>query len=453
MSKKKATVLLSIISIVVATILLLTFIQFPVGVKDNYVGAIGGIQLDYDLEGGVAYTLTLSSDNEHEVEDTDEVVKTLQKRIEALGYGMYVIKVLESSDPAVKDKDIRIELENKATVDQDMQAILAHGDLVFAGGESSDSTSEILKDIKAIESAEYLGYSETNNYGISITFTNEGKEALFEAMKNVSEGTPYYFKVSCGGESHHGHTHEKTLLNLQIQKEYFSGNSIMVSNISSKEEACRLTLLLENGGIEYDYHYESQTITSLFGSDVAVKCLVSIVTLIAVLLILYIVIYKGLGVITALSTVIFMIAEAWLMIGVPGITLSFGGVIGMVCATIICALSMFSFAQRVKEEYESSKKTVKAAIAKGFRQSLIPTINLHVVVGVVCLALLVFANGLVKNFAITFGIGVAVSLLCTLLFTRIYTALVLPLVKNKEKFLRFNRAQVAYVTEEEATEE
>jgi preprotein translocase subunit SecD len=64
-----------------------------------------------------------------------------------------------------------------------------------------------------------------------------------------------------------------------------------------------------------------------------------------------------------------------------------------------------------------------------------------VVAGAVALLLLSFATGTIKSFAVTFGIGVGVSLIATLVFTRMFTSLILPLVKNKEKFLRFKRAE------------
>ena len=66
MNKGKSITLLSIVSVIIAFVLVMTFIVFPVGVK-NYNSLLGAVELDYDLEGGVAYTLTLSKDNEEEV--------------------------------------------------------------------------------------------------------------------------------------------------------------------------------------------------------------------------------------------------------------------------------------------------------------------------------------------------------------------------------------------------
>ncbi len=456
MSKKKATILLSILSVIIATVLVFTFIQFPVGAAGSYVGAIGGVTLDYDLEDGVAYTLTLSEDNDEEVEDVNQVVNEIKERIEFLGYGAYSVKVLEDKDPLVLDDEIRVELKSKAgQTDSDIAAILAYGDLHFYGEEQSDPIKEILKDVKVIADSQYLGLYEEGNHGISIVLTNEAKDELVKAIESASGS--YYLKIACGVEGHEGHSHEKVLFNGEITKDAINGNTIGISGISSREEAQRFILQLKHGGIDYNYEYESESISSIYANqaddNVAQKVLVAIITIVVVFAICNIVLFKGLGIIVALSNLVFIIGETWLMIGVPGIILSIGGIIGIIASTIVCATASLFFAQRVKDEYASSKKTVKAAISKGFRQGLIPTINLHVVSGVVALALLFLANATLKNFAITFGIGLAVSLITNLVITRMYTALILPLVKDKEKFLRFERAEAVAEASEEVTEE
>jgi preprotein translocase subunit SecD len=81
------------------------------------------------------------------------------------------------------------------------------------------------------------------------------------------------------------------------------------------------------------------------------------------------------------------------------------------------------------------QKTVKASINKGFKEAVKPTIVLNVVAGIVALALLAFTQGLIQSFAITFGIGAVLSIISGLAFTRMFSSLIMPLVKDKEKFI------------------
>jgi len=162
-----------------------------------------------------------------------------------------------------------------------------------------------------------------------------------------------------------------------------------------------------------------------------------------------VIVYKGFGITVALASLLSILAQGWLLIGVPNIVLNMGGVVGVIMATVVNALAMVILAERVREEFVTTQKTAKAAVNKGFKSALVPVINLCVVSIVFALALFAFTSGVIKGFAITFGIGCAVALISSLVFTRMYNALITPLVKDKEKFLGFKRQANVSVEEVE----
>ena len=110
---------------------------------------------------------------------------------------------------------------------------------------------------------------------------------------------------------------------------------------------------------------------------------------------------------------------------------------------LISLYALFRLLQNVKDEFANSEKTAKAAINKGFKDALVPTINIHVVSGIFALLLFIFAKGVVKGFAITCGVGIVLSAIANLVFTRMFKAVILPLPKNKEKFLKFKKVATA----------
>jgi preprotein translocase subunit SecD len=435
MGKGKSITLLTIVSVLMAFILVMTFLEFPIGVSKQYNSALGAIELDYDIEGGVQYTLEIAPDNEEEVEDVNEVIDTLKERLEALGHSAYSIKAVKSTEKGVEDYDIRIELKATDDVASDMKVAAAFGEVEFFGGSAENPTTQILEDIKVVENSEYLGMESESSHVISIVFTEEAKEDLVAAIEAEES---YYLKITCG-ETENGE--ENVLFNSSISASYFDGNTLAISNIPTEDDAVRMALQMKNGGLKYKYNGwdESVSITSPYGEDIAIKCAAAIMTLVLVAIVLFIVLYRGLGLIASLATILFILFETWLLIGVPGIVVNMGGIVGIIASTVLCAACMAMLMQRVKDEYARSEKTAKAAINKGFASALVPTISAHVIPGALALLVLAFAKGVVKCFAITFGIGVAVSLICTLVFTRMFTSLILPLVKDKEKFLRFKR--------------
>ena len=435
MSKGKSITLLSILSVIVAFVLVMTFIRFPVGVK-NYNSLLGAIDLDYDLAGGTAYTYKLASDNEDEVDDNiNTVLDVLEYRLGELGYGAYSVKAIRSTQAGVEDYKIRIETKTTDTLESDMKVVMAHGELKFFGGTSEDNIStEILQDMQVIKSAKYKGEVTTGSYEIDIEFT---KQAYDELVKLIEADATYFLKITLG-ETEEGE--ENVIFKDQISKDYFTKKRVMPLYSEVASAAKQMALQMQSGGLKYKYEVEDVAkVTSPYGKDVALKCAVAIITLVLVLMIIEVLYYKGFGVIVALSTLLFILGEGWLLIDVPNIVLNMGGVVGICFATVLCGIGMVILAKRVKEEFVNSKKTVKAAVNKGFKQAIVPTININVIAGLFALALFAFTKGVVQCFAITFGIGAVVSLISTLVFTRMYNALIMPLVKNKEKFLSFKR--------------
>ncbi len=435
MSKGKSITLLSIISVIVAFVLVMTFIRFPIGIK-NYNSLLGAVELDYDLAGGTAYTLTLSDDNQKEVGDNiDSVIDTLEYRLKELGYSAFSVKALKSMDEGSVDYDIRIETKTTQSLASDISVVAAYGELEFFGGAEEDSLTEILTDVKVVQSAKYKGEVTTGSYGIDIEFTKEGYDAL---VKAIGDNEAYNLKITLGEKADGT---ENVLFDNDVAKlsEWFTKR---VMHLYSPEEtgARQMALQMNSGGLAYKYDVDNGVnVSSLYGEDIATKCAVAIITVAVVLMALMVIVYKGFGITVALASLLSILAQGWLLIGVPNIVLNMGGVVGVIMATVVNALAMVILAERVKEEFVTTQKTAKAAVNKGFKSALVPVINLCVVSIVFALALFAFTSGVIKGFAITFGIGCAVALISSLVFTRMYNALITPLVKDKEKFLGFKR--------------
>ncbi len=442
MSKGKSITLLTIISVLMAFLLVMTFLRFPIGVKD-YNSPIGAVELDYDIAGGVAYTLALNENNEEEVgeEEVERVVEQIKSRLESLGYSTYSVKPLMNTDPYIKDYEIRVEVKETTSADEDLKAVTAYGELKFYGGAES-ATTQILEDIDVIEDSQYLGKGETS-YVLSLVFTESGQKALLTAM---GENETYYLKITCGLDEDN---EEIALFNGTIQKSYIDNDErALQMNASSESTAKRMALQLREGGIEFRYDILNEDgmgtkIQTLYGKNVANKCLAAILTIAIISIVFLLVAYKGLGIIASLSYLLFAIAQPWLLIAIPGVVINLGSIIGIITAMLISLYALFRLLQNVKDEFANSEKTAKAAINKGFKDALVPTINIHVVSGIFALLLFIFAKGVVKGFAITCGVGIVLSAIANLVFTRMFKAVILPLPKNKEKFLKFKKVATA----------
>ena len=440
MSKGKSITLLTIISVLMSFVLVMTFLRFPIGVKD-YNSPIGALQLDYDIAGGVAYTLSLNENNEEEIDEqkVQDVVEQIKARLESLGYDANVVKPLMNTDPYVKDYEIRVEIKDSDSADEDMKAVAAYGPLKFYGGTEENPGTEILEDVKVIADSQYIGQGE-DGFVISLKFTESGANGLVAA---IADASTYYLRITCGIDENN---EEIALFNGSITKSLFdNGNRDLSMTAATLEMAKRMALQYREGGIAYRYDILNEgkgvDIQTIYGVNLANKCLVAILTITLVAIILLLVAYKGLGIISSLSFLLFALALPWLFISIPGIIINLGSIIGIISAMLISLYAMFILLQNIKDEYANSEKTAKASVKKGFRDALVPTINVHVVSGIIALLLFIFTKGIIKGFAITCGIGIVVSAISTLVFTRMFNSVIFPLPSDKEKFLKFKKVQ------------
>ena len=441
MKKWKATTLLTIVLVITAILTVVSFARFPVGTKD-FNGFLGAIETEYDLSGGTAYTLTLDKDNTEDVEDVKEVIDTLKTRLNLLGYENYSVKAIKDVDEAVKDYDIRIEARgkvnkygeiDKSALAQDIAVVAAYGELKFFGGTSESPTEEILTDDKVIADANYGGTQtdgSTTYYLINITFTDYGYSGI---KKLMGDGT-YYLRIDVGENSLTG------TKGLSISASTFT-KTYSLTTTAGESSARQFALQIKSGGLAYKYEVsDGEDISSPIGRNLETKSVIAISALIVAIIVAMFVLDKKYGVVSLLSAVLFTDIYLFLLIAIPGIKVSIGGVIAFALAAVLLADGFMITSKRIKEEFARGK-TVKSAVKSGFNRALLPIAATSAIVTLSSLILFGFASGALKNFAIVFAVGAALSAAINLLISRMFANLILAIVKYNQSFLGLKRAE------------
>lgn len=439
MKKGTSIVLLSILSVIMAFVLVMTFVRFPVGTNKNYNSLLGAIELDHGISESTVYTLELDpltvapSDSEME-----ELMGVLSFRLSELGFENHSIKAVKNAKSNVYD--IRIELNanldkyyepDNETLTSIVNTAVKYGELKFFSGTSASSiTNELFTNIDPIKSAKAMPYNEyTGGYGVEIVFTDEA----YEKMQELMNSGDFFLKITFG---------EDTLLESSnaLTESYFANQGITFTT-ASEDAAKQLVLQITSGGFGYKYNVSSPAIVNPYlGDNAATLSVVTIGAILLVAMVALILINKGFGIASALSLVAFALLEVSMLILIPGIKLSIGGILGILFASILAIDGMIITAKRVREELQSGK-TVKSAIRAGFKRALLPNLNACVVTAITSLLLFIFTSAEVKLFAITFGIGSVLAGVASLVFARMFIALLLPIVKNKEKFLNAKKEE------------
>ncbi len=437
MNKKKSIALLIVVSVVLVLLAVATFAQFRIPFYKNgtriYQSFLGAIELDGDLEPGVAYELTLKEDiatDDTADLDPEAVVKTLEYRLKALGYDAATVVAYREGE--TDNYSFRVEMRASDTAADDIAVAARYGELEFKDGNGT-----YLFGREYVQSARYISQTvaATTTHYVELRFTDDGVNALnaaIDAAAAEEDSSGFTLSITLG---------DTQLFSSSLTKDTIAQNSLYIGGENTTETAARqLALQIASGGLAYEYEISDPMETTPSLGENA-KELVFWAGLAAMLLIIVAMIfaYGGFGLIAGVSLFFFVMMEIVMLILVPGITLNFAGVIGFFAAMLLTADSMVIIMHRVREEYRNGK-TAKAAIKTAYRRSWLTIVETNAVLAVFALLMFFIATGYVNCFAVTFGIGIVLSALITMFVSYLLTSMALPLFQEKsEKFLKLRR--------------
>ncbi len=451
MGKKKSLALLIFISIVLALFTVMTFVNFHVPfVKEGtrkFNSFLSISDWDVDLEEGRSYTLTLNEDSE-EVDDIEEVRKTLSQRLDGLGYSNYKLTCTQES--ADSEYEVRIFVKEKANsteTDNDIQTVAAYGEITFTNADNTTIVTgkEAIKDAVAVETTD----GETGYTVVNIEFTDYGYQTILDAIvafeeAQVAAGTSesYTLKIVMGDDF------DNPLLNSTITSADFSayngvisvtvGDDSMDAN-SRLASAERLALQIKTGGLAYKYDISSTAIVSaLYGPNAKLAVMIAVLAIIVIILALMAVFFKGIGLAMDIALLAQLDLQIFLLWAIPNVTITIGSVIGFALAFIVASAVMAMCAFKIKKGYTEGK-TIKAAVKNTYGKSILTILDAHVVTGAIALALVLGAVKAVKGFAVTFGLGIVVSMLIALAFAHLMVSIIVNISGGKENFLGVKR--------------
>ena len=297
MNKKKSIALLVIISIVLVVLAVLTFAQFRLPFKNGtkiYQSFLGAVALDGDLEGGVAYDLTLTDDITEEGDDIDpkDVVLTLEKRLEALGYTTSVVTAYRAKE--TDNYSFRVEMKNTDTAATDIAVVARYGEIEF-----TDGSGNILFGDEELKSARYVSQtvSATTSHYVELKFTDDGLKILEDAIDAAassedSSSTQFTLKITLG---------DTELFSSTVEKDYIQQNSLLITS-SDETTARQLALQISSGGLKYEYEIsDPMTVTPSLGENAAALTFWACFAALIVIIIALCVVYGGFGAISSSS--------------------------------------------------------------------------------------------------------------------------------------------------------
>ena len=196
-----------------------------------------------------------------------------------------------------------------------------------------------------------------------------------------------------------------------------AGGSAQITGLDGIEEAKDLALVLQTGALPVEFvQVDSTQVSATLGEDSLRQALIAgIGGLIAVALFLLLV-YRFLGVVAIIGLAVYGVFLYGAILAF-NVTLTLPGIAGIILTIGVAADANIVIFERIKEEVRAGK-SVRAAIATGYRKGFGTIVDANVVTMITAAVLFMVATGGVRGFALMLLLGTLISMFTAVLATR-----------------------------------
>ena len=415
-------------------------------------------KLGLDLSGGthLVYTADTSELNQTEITDSMDALRdVIERRVNMFGVSEPIVQVEESgflSDK--KEQRLIVELPGITDTDAAIEMIGQTPLLEFKLERSEKETAPIIEAYQEAQKALQEGkeipnnpllsqdiYASTQLTGryleraqlefdqttgepiVSLVFNKEGSDLFAQITKeNVGKVLAIYL--------------DGAPITTPVIREEITGGRAQISGSMSPKEAKVLVGRLNSGALPVPIHLLStQTIGPSLGAEALnAGVRAGIVGLIAVaIFLLFWYRLPGLLAIVALAIYIMIMLAIFKIIPV---TLTAAGIAGFILSIGMAVDANILIFERMKEELlRSNEESLPEAIKEGFDRAWLSIRDGNISSIITAIILFWFGTSLVEGFALTFGIGVLISMVSAISITR--TLLFAVAKQESGKFARF----------------
>ena len=381
-------------------------IQIP-----NVLDEENGIRRGLDLVGGSSITFEAQLPDGYNTSnlqsDMNSVQAMMTKRLDSLGYTEATVELVGDTRikvdiPAISDPQEAVEVLGATA---QLQFLNADGEVILGGS-----------DIKSA-SAGYGKVSQTSvaeEHYVNVEFTDEAAEKWTEATKLAAqaEDGENYIKIVMDDD---------TLSSPSVSSEYaetgITGGGCIISGNFDADSARTLAEQINIGQLPFTLEEVSMSaVGPSLGEKALSTSLMAGAIGILLVMIFMIVMYRVPGFIASIALLFYTALDA-VILTVAHVNLSLPGIAGIILSIGMAVDANVIIFERIKDELHNGK-TVRAAIDSGFSRAWTAIIDSNITTIIAAVVLYFFGSGTVVGFAITFGIGVVLSMFTAVTVTR-----------------------------------
>lgn len=427
---------------------ILVLVAILLGVFAYFAFPLSKTNLGLDLQGGLAVILQAPAGTEGS--DIDNALDIIQKRVNKLGVAEPEIQKqgqdkISIQLPGIDNPEQALEIIGKTAVLEFLEVsdfgtgYASEAEALAAAGVDSQlelddlegyhnvvhwSTEEgapverwylVTKEPQltgALLEKANTGYDQYNNPKVDMQFTDEGADIFAEITTKLAEtaqitGQDQLLAIVLDGE----------VESAPRVLEPIEGGNAEITGKFSLEEAKNLALVLQTGALPVELTAVSQnTVGATLGKSALNQALIAAGVGLLLIMVFMIAYYRLLGVVASVALIIYSVLFLGIVNAI-GVTMTLPGIAGIILTLGMAVDANVLIFARMRDEVAAGK-TVGAATSAGFRKAFRAVFDCNMTTIITAIILFWAATGGVKGFALTLGIGVALSFFTAVTVTR-----------------------------------
>ena len=391
-----------------------------------------------DIAGGthLVYEADISDLNTIEIQDSmDSLRDVIERRTNLFGVSEPLVQTEKSTSPeGEKSQRLIVELPGVTDINVAVEMIGQTPLLEFklakeipASSDEESAESQVSFENtgitgRMIDKAQLQFNPTSGEPTVLLSFNKEGKELFAKTTKeNINEILAIFL--------------DEAPISMPVIRDEIKDGKAEISGGFTPQEAKLLVRDINYGALPVPIELIStQTIGASIGEDTLTKGVLAGIYGLIVVIIFLILWYRLPGLLAAFSLIIYISILLAIFKLIP-ITLTSAGIAGFILSIGMAVDANVLIFERIKEELREGRD-ISSAIREGFSRAWLSIRDSNISSIITAIILFWFGTSLVEGFALTFGIGVMVSMLTAITITRTFLLAISPKYDSKlKKFL------------------
>lgn len=427
---------------------ILVLVVILLGVAAFFAFPLSKTNLGLDLQGGLSVLLQAPEGTSSE--DLDKALDIIQNRVNKLGVAEPEIQ-RQGADkisvqlPGIENPEEALAVIGKTAVlefhevsdfgpayaseeealaaagvssQQELDALPGFNEVVYwPAGESGGTDQWFLVTTEpqltgAMLTGAQVSYDQFNNPKVDMQFNDEGAQIFADLTSKLAEtaqitGQDQLLAIVLDG----------TVESAPRVLEPIEGGEAEITGKFTLDEARNLALVLQTGALPVELTSVSQNVIgATLGQAALEQALIAGAVGLLLIMVFMVAYYRLLGVVASVALIIYGVLFLGILNGI-GVTMTLPGIAGMILTLGMAVDANVLIFARMRDEVGAGK-SIGAATDAGFRKAFRAVFDCNMTTILTAIILFWASTGGVKGFALTLGIGVALSMFTAVLVTR-----------------------------------